>query len=117
MEITFKYEEDVTVAILHEKHFDLATNRAFIKFWEDLFEKKKSKIILDLSEVEFMDSHSMGILMTKVVHLRKEGGDIKLASPNEHLKKVFTLIRLGELFEIYPDAALAVEKFKNNSKK
>lgn len=115
MKFTSKDDEDITVVTLNEKHLDLATSLGFKKIWEGLFERKREKIILDLSEVEFMDSHSMGIIMTTVVHLRKQGGDIKIASPNDHLKRVFSLVRMDELFEIYSDCAKAVKAFQDHS--
>ena len=117
MKFVMKEELGITTVFLQEKNIDLFCARKFKKLWENLLGRGKKHIILDLAEVDFIDSHSLGILMSKLPHIRKEGGDIKIATPNEHVQRVFTLIRLGELFEIYSDAREARMAFTKKATK
>ena len=46
--------------------------------------------------------------------LKEMGGDIKLIKLNEHIKTIFEMIGLDEIFEIYETEDEAVANFKQN---
>ena len=43
----------------------------------------------------------MGILRGKLREAREIGGDIKLINLNDHIKTIFEMVGLDEIFEIY----------------
>lgn len=54
----------------------------------------------------------MGILRGKLKVVKEMGGDIKLIKLNEHIKTIFEMIGLDEIFEIYETEDEAVANFK-----
>jgi len=66
------------------------------------------RIVLNLSEVDFIDSSGLGAL---VLLLRKlgAGGKIRLCKVNESVKSVFELTRLDSVFVIHKTVEGAVE--------
>ena len=54
----------------------------------------------------------MGILRGKLRVVKEMGGDIKLINLNEHIKTIFEMIGLDEIFEIYSSEEEAVASFK-----
>lgn len=68
--------------------------------------------VVDFENLEHINSLAMGILRGKLKIVKEAGGDIKLARLNDHIKGLFEMIGLDELFEIYDDVDGAVESYK-----
>ena len=64
------------------------------------------KLALDLSDVGFMDSSSLGMLVTVLKRVRERDGDLRLVGVTGSPMKVFSLTGLDRVFEIAdsPDA-------------
>ncbi len=58
-------------------------------------------IILDMSEMDFMDSSGLGVLVSTLRRIRSEGGSICLVCQRESVLKVFSLTGLDKVFTIY----------------
>lgn len=58
-------------------------------------------VVIDLSDVEMMDSAGLGKLIGGFISARNRGGVIKLAAPTEHVRNLLELTRLSSVFEIY----------------
>ncbi|HEC22130.1 MAG TPA: anti-sigma factor antagonist [Chloroflexi bacterium] len=70
-------------------------------------------VIVDLSDVKFLSSSGMAMLLVKGKMLRQGGGNLILAGPSERVLDVLRLSGFHELFEIYPsveEALAALEK-------
>jgi len=59
-----------------------------------------ARLILDLSEVEFMDSSALGALLTTMRSLESTGGAIRLVSLTPPVRTLFGLVRLHRVFDI-----------------
>lgn len=77
-----------------------------------LVEGDSTKFIIDFEEVTHINSLAMGILRGKLKIVKEMGGDIKLIKLNEHIKTIFEMIGLDEIFEIYETEDEAVANFK-----
>lgn len=71
-----------------------------------------TKFIIDFEEVTHINSLAMGILRGKLKVVKDMDGDIKLVKLNEHIKSIFEMIGLDEIFEIYETEDDAVASFK-----
>ncbi|WP_297404854.1 STAS domain-containing protein [uncultured Cetobacterium sp.] len=71
-----------------------------------------TKFIIDFEELVHINSLAMGILRGKLRIVRELGGDIKLVALNDHIKTIFEMIGLDELFEIYSTEQEALNSFK-----
>lgn len=77
-----------------------------------LVEGDSTKFIIDFEEVTHINSLAMGILRGKLKVVKEMGGDMKLIKLNEHIKTIFEMIGLDEIFEIYETEDEAVANFK-----
>jgi anti-anti-sigma factor len=59
-----------------------------------------STLELDLSEIRFIDSQGLGVLIGLQKRLARRQGALKVVNPAPHARKVFELTRMGRLFEI-----------------
>jgi len=69
------------------------------------------KFILNLAQVEFIDSYGVGELARCYSVVRQLGGEIKLAGVSEKVLGVLQICRLHKLFEIYSGEGAALQAF------
>jgi anti-anti-sigma factor len=65
--------------------------------------ERRRRIILDLSEVEFMDLHGLAVLMRASRRARTEGGSFAVERPSPVVVRLFELVRLDGEIRILPD--------------
>jgi anti-sigma B factor antagonist len=63
-------------------------------------ERSGVRLSLDLTEVGFLDSSSLGMLVTLLKRIKERGGDLRLVGVSGSPMKVFTLTGLDRVFEI-----------------
>ena len=62
---------------------------------DDLFEKGGfNQVIIDLSELEFMDSTGVGILIGRYKKLKEKNIPIFICNPSKHAEKIFNMTGL-----------------------
>ncbi|MEG0068697.1 STAS domain-containing protein [Cetobacterium sp.] len=71
-----------------------------------------TKFIIDFEELVHINSLAMGILRGKLRVVRELGGDIKLVGLNDHIRTIFEMIGLDELFDIYGTEEEAIASFR-----
>ncbi len=67
------------------------------------------RVLVDLSQVRFISSAGLALLLVKAKMLRRSGGTLGLAAPTAHVLEVLSLAGFHELLDIHPtlEAALA----------
>jgi anti-sigma B factor antagonist len=68
--------------------------------------------ILDLQNVQFMDTACLGCLVEALNRLAGHGGQIALACPNHNVDYVFRLTRLDRVFRICASVMAALEQLE-----
>lgn len=70
-----------------------------------------NQIVLNLGEVEFVDSSGLGVMVRSVTTARQMRGDIKLCNVPETITKVLKLTHLDRLFDLQDSEDHAVAAF------
>ena len=63
--------------------------------------ERTGAVILDLSDLEYMDSTAVGILVGALHRLKGEGRELLLVKPRERIASLLHVANLDSLFEIY----------------
>jgi anti-sigma B factor antagonist len=79
--------------------------------------EQTKNFIINMKNVTYMDSTSIGTLMASVNFVRKKGGNIKLVGPNPLLMRVFDLVNATTIFEIYEKTEEALRSFREEKSK
>ncbi|MFD1715879.1 STAS domain-containing protein [Amnibacterium flavum] len=66
-------------------------------------------LVIDLSEVDFIDSSGLGGLVSGLKTARQHGGDLRLAAPNDQVKLVLELTNLDKVLVAYADSESALQ--------
>lgn len=84
-----------------EGEVDVYTSIDLKKEMTKLVESDQKRIIIDLENVNYMDSSGLGVLVALLKELKKVGGELKLICLPVSVKKIFDLTRLTKFFNIY----------------
>ena len=78
---------------------------------DDLIGSGDTRILLDLSEVPWIDSSGIGLLVKLLTSAKQRGGAMKLLNPSKFTVQTLKMIALLDVFEIYEDQQVAVASF------
>ena len=109
----FKEKIERGVAILSMRGNLLSEPDAvrFRKRFHDLVSSNIKHVIIDLGEVNYINSIGLGALVSALTTVRKVNGDIRLACLDRNVIKVFMITRLVQIFEIYDSVDQALIKY------
>lgn len=97
-----------TVLITLEGALDAQTAPKLKQAFTDVISDGRQDIVLDLAGVDFMDSSGLGAVVGAYKQVRIGKGDLRIASLQPPVRKVFELTRLDRVFHIYADATQAL---------
>ncbi len=64
------------------------------------FENRPENVILDLSQISFMDSSGLGLIMGRYSLLRDLGGKLSVRNPSARVEKILNLAGLERIIKI-----------------
>jgi anti-sigma B factor antagonist len=73
-----------------------------------------NRIVLNLSEVDYIDSTGLGMLVICFTSLQKAKGNLRLCNLNRRNLELLVLTKLSTVFELYNDEQDAVNSFFPN---
>ncbi len=71
----------------------------------------KSRVILNLAGVDYIDSTGLGTLVVCYTSMKKAGGALKLLDLNRRNMELLVLTKLTTVFELFDDEQEAVNSF------
>jgi len=77
-----------------------------------MIDQRRTKIIIDMTKVEWMNSSGLGILIGAITTLKNNNGDLSLVNVSERVQNLLKITKLNDVFSIYPDLDSAVEAMK-----
>jgi len=77
----------------------------------NLVSEGNKKIILNLSDVNYIDSTGLGELVSALTSVRKQGGQLKLLHLTESVRNLLQITKLYTVFDITDDEAVSVRSF------
>ena len=78
----------------------------------DLLSKGSKNILLNLGDVNYIDSSGLGELVGAYTTAKNQGAALKLLNLTRKVKDVLQLTKLYTVFDIYDDEASAIASFK-----
>lgn len=71
-----------------------------------------NKVVIDMSELDFIDSSGLVVIVSLARKLREQNGDVVLLNINEKVRLIFEITRANLLFKIYDDMSSAKFELK-----
>jgi len=76
---------------------------------EPLIERQITGIVIDLSQVPYIDSSGLAIFIDALQRVQQYGGKLALAGLRDNVKLVFQISKLDKVFQIFDNAQSALE--------
>jgi anti-sigma B factor antagonist len=80
----------------------------------DLLSKGHKKILLNLGDVDYIDSSGLGSLVSAFTSVRKQEGELKLLNLTNKVEGVMQITKLYTVFDIMDDEAVALKSFSQS---
>ncbi len=106
-----KDADDISVVYL-KGYLDAHTAQDFEDALQELVDQDRVKIVVNLSELDYISSAGLGVFMGFIEDIRKKQGDIKIAEASDKVYRVFDLLGFPVLYEIFNKETEAVEKYR-----
>jgi anti-sigma B factor antagonist len=68
-------------------------------------------VLVNLSEVPYMDSAGLGVLVSGLKNTNRQNGDLRLWGLQPDVRNIFELTRLNKVFQIFDTEELALASF------
>ena len=80
---------------------------------KDLLGKGQKKILLNLGDVNYVDSITVGVLISALTSVRNQGGELKLLHLTKRVRAVLQITKLDTVFHILDDEPKAIAAFNS----
>ena len=77
----------------------------------ELIGKGEKKILLNLSDVSYIDSSGIGELVSAYTTISNQGGTLKLVGLTKRVKDLLQITKLYTVFDVHEDEAHAIRSF------
>lgn len=78
---------------------------------KDLAAKGNQKLLLNLSDVNYIDSSGIGELVSSFTSVANAGGSLKLLNLTKRVQDLLQITKLYTVFEVFDDEAAALRSF------
>jgi anti-sigma B factor antagonist len=109
METTTRQSGDVAVLDISGRITLGEGNVMLREIVRELAEKGNKKIILNLKEVQYIDSSGVGELVKTHTTIRNQGGHLRLTNLNKRVHDLLEMTKLSAVFDIENDEASAIK--------
>lgn len=106
-------EVDAIVVIDLSGRIALGEGSALLrKTIRELLEGGRKQIILNLGDVNYIDSSGIGELVSGYTATRSRGGELKLVQLTKKVHDLIQITKLFTVFDVHNDEASAIRAFK-----
>ena len=112
MKLSVRKTETVAILDVSGKLMGGPDADVFKETIRNLLDEGFKNVVVNMSQVPFINSTGLGILISAYTPLRKEDGVLKLANVTERIDSLLMITKLGTIFETYSSEEKAVDSFK-----
>lgn len=105
-----KYDRIAVISIAGEANIDeLEPLRRLL---QNQIDSEIRDFVLDMSETEFVDSKALELMLWLQEQADEQLGQVRLASPNETIRKILQVTRLEHHFDAHDDVEAALKSLR-----
>jgi anti-sigma B factor antagonist len=101
--------DDVVILDIKGQLTDGSEADDYYVFFKQLSLEGKRKVLINLADVDFLNSSGIGIIVQGYTMLAREGGRLALADTGPRIDAILRVTQLGRTLEIYDTEQEAVE--------
>ena len=105
-------ESGIKIFTLSGRLMDQAEADSLTTSLEQEIDNGHSKIVLDLSELKYMNSTGLNIMINVLTKTRNAGGEAVMTNISESVKQLFVVTKLDTIFTLVASKEEALERLK-----
>jgi anti-sigma B factor antagonist len=110
--LTLREVGDVTIVDLSGR-ISLGEGSALLrKTIRELLQNDQTKILLNLGDVNYIDSSGIGELVSGFTAVRNREGELKLLNLTKKVHDLLQITKLFTVFDVYTDESTAVRSYR-----
>lgn len=110
MQINERKVDEVTILELSGE-IDINTSPQVRKAFDQLIKDQRKKILLNFTQVTYIDSSGLATLVEMLQRLKRFGGGLRLCNLSEKVRALFEITKLDRIFSIFPSEEEALKDF------
>ncbi|RJR31712.1 MAG: anti-sigma factor antagonist [Candidatus Latescibacterota bacterium] len=112
MRIVTREKDGVVILDLQGKLMGGPDAEVFKATIHKLLEAGRKKVVVNLHDIDWINSTGMGILISGYTTMRRSGGDLRLLNVSDKIQSILYVTKLNMIFKCYGDENEAVESFE-----
>lgn len=114
MQFQYKIREEMGILIcsLHGELIDKNQAAALVEETDRLISAGNLKIVLDLSDLKYINSSGLNVLINMLTRARKNGGETIIANVSQKVKELLVITKLNTVFTVTESVEKALSKLK-----
>ena len=101
-----------TIVLQLEGRLDTNTASSFEERLMNIISDNENRIIVDFSELDFISSSGLRVLLMAGKKLKTTNGKLGLCALKDHIKEVFDVAGFTMLFSMFPNQDEAIKNIK-----
>jgi anti-sigma B factor antagonist len=102
LELDHRQDEHGREVVMVKGEIDVATSPALREELYATIDRGARTLVVDLSQLGFIDSSGLGVLVATLKHIRERDGELILSGLDHPAMRVFEITGLTDLFTIEP---------------
>lgn len=112
MNFSKQTEENIIVITVNLTEASMNQSEDFKSYLYANCGNEAPKLVIDLSNIKYMDSSFIGALVAGLKHVLTKQGEMTLVNVQSDVLALFELTRLDKVFKIYPTVTDAIKSLK-----
>lgn len=106
-------KEPVQIIGLYGQLIEKSAASELVQYLDDAFDSGSARIVLDLSELKYMNSSGLNLLISIMTKARKAEGDVVLACISDKIRELLLITKLNTVFTCTETIDEAVSSLSN----
>ncbi|WP_109833341.1 STAS domain-containing protein [Reichenbachiella versicolor] len=103
MKYSFRIEDNIMVVLFDGDLIGEENGPEIIESVTDTIDQGTTKCAIDISNVRYINSSGIGVLITILTKFRNKSGEVVLVNPSDQVKKLLVITKLNNIFTIEDD--------------
>lgn len=110
MNVFCEKEQNCTVVII-DGDLSVPNTETFKNFLLNRIKEGITQVLIDFSDVSYIDSSGISVLLSLLQAARKHGGDIRLSNTNNYVRDVLRQVGLHHVFRRFDNRETGIASF------
>jgi anti-sigma B factor antagonist len=110
--VTLERSTNGVAVVILAGEVDLYTAPQFREVLLQTIDDGAVRVVIDLTDVSFIDSTALGVLVSAGKRLQQSAGRLAIGCPDEKIRRILEITGLDTVFAVFPtrDAAVAAQQ-------